>query len=622
MQRHLRNLLSWWRVHVGGNSFWVFVTDTLSLTLAFAAAFFVRLGPNIDHWGYSFSVHLLAMLVCVQGLLALSGCYRIYWPSASLEEVFTLGRAYLYGYFCFFALLFFAPSVAVLPRTTAALSCLLSWFLLLFFRLTWRLSLSNREGLSEERMMIVGAGEAATLLVRDMVRQGSGPTLVGLVDDDRHKQGKRVAGVKVMGTLGDLPALIKRYNCTSAVIAVPSMSQTRRQEVAQTLNDLGVKVRVLPNLASVAKEALLSGQLEELRLEDLLARDPINVDISGIESLVSGQTVLVTGAGGSIGSEIVRQVLKYKPRRLLLLGHGEHSIYTLLEELNLKPTTTEYVPIIADVADRATLDRLFDHWKPKIIFHAAAHKHVPLMEYNPREAVRVNDLGTYNVADCAGRFGAECMVLISTDKAVNPTSVMGASKRVAEMTVLDMAAVHTDTRYMAVRFGNVLGSRGSVIPKFEAQIARGGPVTVTHPEMERYFMLIPEAASLVVQAAALGQSGHIYVLDMGKSVKIVDLARTMIKLHGLEPDVDIQITYTGMRPGEKLFEELFYDEAHVSQTSHPKIFDSRIGDGRVEKTQPMERIEMLLTASDVRGALMQLVPEFPKNRYGAGGTGV
>lgn len=615
MRHRLKGLWNTWRYRVGASAGWVALIDGICLVAALSICWYWRLGGRFNGQGQTLAMQTVVLLVCVLGAFGLLGCYRVYWPSASLEEVFLLGRGYLYGWLTFFALQFFVPVLTQLPRSAALGACLISWFMMLFFRLTWRLTLIPKEELPRERMLIVGAGEAASILTRDMVRQGIRASLVGMVDDDPLKQGKSVAGLKVLGTLADIEVLVERWDCDSAVLAAPSMDHQRRVEVYHRLTDLGLKVRVLPGLVAMADGTVSAGKLKELRLEDLLARDPITVDISSIEQLVRGRTVLVTGAGGSIGSEIVRQVLRYKPRTVVLLGHGEHSIYTLLEELALGRWNTRFVPVIADVADGETMRRVFETHKPGLVFHAAAHKHVPLMEDNPHEAVRVNDLGTYTVGDLAGEFGVDRMVLISTDKAVNPTSVMGATKRVAELTVLGLQARYPNTRYMAVRFGNVLGSRGSVIPKFEEQISRGGPVTVTHPDMERYFMLIPEAASLVVQSAAIGEGGNIFVLDMGRSVKIVDLARTMIKLHGFEPDVDIKIQFSGCRPGEKLFEELFYDEAHVDRTSHPKIFQARIDDGTHRDCTPRERVDYLLNAADTRAALMETVPEYVGKGY-------
>ena len=349
--------------------------------------------------------------------------------------------------------------------------------------------------------------------------------------------------------------------------------------------------------------------MREVKLEDLLGREPVRIDIEASMNYVKGKRVLITGAGGSIGSEIVRQVIHNNPSEVFVLGHGEQSIYLLTEELK---TDVPVHPIIADVADEIAIENLFANHKPQVVFHAAAHKHVPLMEFCPREAMRVNDLGTRTVAKCAGKFNAERMVMISTDKAVNPTSIMGATKRLAEKILEREQRNYPETKYMAVRFGNVLGSRGSVIPKFEKQIASGGPVTVTHPDMKRYFMLIPEAVSLVIQAGALGHGGELFVLDMGEPVVIREMAELLIRLCGYEPYKDIQITYTGIRPGEKLYEELFYDENSVHGTLHPKIYVSNIKMGDPSRDSDIDSgLEYALRYPDeALRILKKLVPEF------------
>jgi FlaA1/EpsC-like NDP-sugar epimerase len=333
-------------------------------------------------------------------------------------------------------------------------------------------------------------------------------------------------------------------------------------------------VRVLPSLRELAGGDVTVSRVRKIKLEDLLGREPVHIDVRKVAAYLNGRTVMVTGAGGSIGSEIVRQVLQNDPGQVILLGHGEQSIYSLVESMKKAPPACALHPVIADVADGTAMRDVFGRWRPQVIFHAAAHKHVPLMEDNPREALRVTALGTLTVARLAGEFQAEKLVLISTDKAVNPSSVMGASKRAAELLLGETQRRFSKTAAMAVRFGNVLGSRGSVIPKFEEQIAGGGPVTVTDPAMKRYFMLIPEAVSLVIEAGAIGEGNELFVLDMGEPISIVEMAELLIRLHGYEPHKDIQIAYTGIRPGEKLSEELFYNPAEVRSTEHPKVFAS------------------------------------------------
>lgn len=609
MRNGVEKLIASWR-NVGSRNRWVALVDFGLLCFAVWLAYALRLSlylrdPYVRELALSAGAFAFIQII----LFLCCGVYRIYWPHASLEELLQLGRAYLYGCLCFIAVQNFGSQWFYTSRTILVIQMLVGWCALLFVRLTWRLAPPQKVEGHLEQVILAGAGQAGVLLARDLRRQGLISTLLGFVDDDPLKQDKKVAGVRVLGHLEKLPELVKRHRPDAVIIAMPSSSPGRIREILDQLVPLGVSVRVLPGLKELADGSVLVNKLRPISLADLLARDPVPLDADRIGHLIRQETVLVTGAGGSIGSEIVRQLLHYEPKRILLLGHGEHSIYTLLEELTGSCGDTELVPVIADVADRLTMERLFKQWQPSLVFHAAAHKHVPLMEYNPREAVRVNSLGTWTVAHLAGQFGTRRFVMISTDKAVNPSSIMGASKRLAETVLLDLQSAHPETAYMAVRFGNVLGSRGSVIPKFEAQIEAGGPVTVTHPDMTRYFMLIPEAAGLVIQAGALGTGGSIYVLDMGKPVKILDLAQTMIRLHGYVPYQDIEIRCTGARPGEKLFEELFYDLDHVDQTEHSKIFAARI-DSRPDDGSTLGLIEMLLDSDDTRSLISVAVPEF------------
>jgi FlaA1/EpsC-like NDP-sugar epimerase len=346
------------------------------------------------------------------------------------------------------------------------------------------------------------------------------------------------------------------------------------REIVQAAMEAGIQARTVPGLFEILSGRVSVGALREVQIEDLLRREPIHTDLQQVRGLATGETVLVTGAGGSIGSELCRQLAKLDPARLVLLGHGENSIFDVLHELERLAPNLSIVPVIADVRNRERLEEVFARYRPYSVFHAAAHKHVPLMEANPGEAVTNNVLGTRNVAELAAAYGAEHFVLISTDKAVRPTNVMGASKRVAEQIVQTIAETE-GKNFVAVRFGNVLGSRGSVVPTFLRQIRQGGPVTITHPEMRRYFMTIPEAVQLVLQAGALGKGGEVFVLDMGQPVKIVDLASDLIRLSGLEPGLDIEIKFTGTRPGEKLYEELFFNSENASPTSHPKVLRAR-----------------------------------------------
>ncbi|MCF7936713.1 MAG: polysaccharide biosynthesis protein [Synergistales bacterium] len=546
------------------------------LLLAFAAyiGYALRLTLFLEP-RYLADCALAALLfsLSIAASLWIGGLYRVLWPQASVEEYLRLARWYLPGLLLFWVVTAL-PEWLIVPRTSLAIMAISGLMLLAALRVSWRLCRMAPvapSGAKRRRALVVGAGEAGTLLARDVQRNDGDLELAGFVDDDPAKRGMQIAGLTVLGMVAELPGLIDRNGVEVVLVAIPSAAGRLLRGLLDRLAEEGVEVRVLPSLHELAGRGVSMNRLRNVRLEDLLGREPVELDMGGIGALLRGRRVLVTGAGGSIGSEICRQVLEYAPSDVVALGHGEHSLYRLLEGCTEHPV----IPVVADVADAPSMERVFAKYTPDIVFHAAAHKHVPLMESNAREALRVNAHGTATVARLAGEQGCSRMVMISTDKAVNPANVMGATKRLAELVLQEQQRVFPETAYAAVRFGNVLGSRGSVVPKFEEQIASGGPVTVTHPEMRRYFMLIPEAVSLVLQSAALGRGGELFVLDMGEPVRIVELAEMLIRLHGYTPGKDIQIAFTGKRPGEKLFEELFYDPDCVDRTAHEKIFLSR-----------------------------------------------
>ncbi|MFC2722632.1 hypothetical protein HMPREF3103_05530 [Granulicatella sp. HMSC30F09] len=420
--------------------------------------------------------------------------------------------------------------------------------------------------------LIVGAGAAGTLLVRQMLMH---PAMrmdpIAFVDDDPDKLRKDIYGVRILGAIKDIERIVDTMGITKVVIAMPSLPIKKLNEVYDVARKTGAECVILPNIDDVMSGNLHVQQLRNVEIEDLLGRDPVELDQTMIEKQLRGKKILVTGAGGSIGSEICRQVAKFKPKEIIILGHGENSIYQLNMELVGKYSQHFTItPVIADVQDRKRIFEVMDKYKPDVVYHAAAHKHVPLMEINPREAVKNNILGTRNVAEAASHARVKSFVMVSTDKAVNPPNIMGATKRLCEMIVQDMATRSEYTKFVAVRFGNVLGSRGSVIPLFKKQIAEGGPVTVTHPDIVRYFMTIPEAAQLVIQAGSLARGGEIFVLDMGKPVKIVDLAKNLIRLSGFS-EGDIEIKFTGLRPGEKMYEELLNEGEVNPKQVFPKI---------------------------------------------------
>ena len=420
--------------------------------------------------------------------------------------------------------------------------------------------------------LIVGAGAAGTLLVRQMLMH---PAMrmdpIAFVDDDPEKLRKDIYGVRILGAIKDIERIVDTMGITKVVIAMPSLPIKKLNEVYDVARKTGAECVILPNIDDVMSGNLHVQQLRNVEIEDLLGRDPVQLDQTMIEKQLRGKKILVTGAGGSIGSEICRQVAKFKPKEIVILGHGENSIYQLNMELVGKYSQHFTItPVIADVQDRKRIFEVMDKYKPDVVYHAAAHKHVPLMELNPREAVKNNILGTRNVAEAASHARVKAFVMVSTDKAVNPPNIMGATKRLCEMIVQDMATRSEYTKFVAVRFGNVLGSRGSVIPLFKKQIAEGGPITVTHPDIVRYFMTIPEAAQLVIQAGALARGGEIFVLDMGQPVKIVDLAKNLIRLSGYD-EGDIEIKFTGLRPGEKMYEEVLNEGEVNPKQVFPKI---------------------------------------------------
>ena len=458
-------------------------------------------------------------------------------------------------------------------------------------------------------------------MARDLLHNGANLNPIGFIDDNPKLKGLKIASLEVLGGKDIMAKTIERELVTTVIIAMPSATGEQISLYLDILKNSGVSVRVLPSLVELADGKVTTTRLRPLKLEDLLRREPVQLDNTGIENLVSGKRILVTGAGGSIGSEICRQLLAKKPAQLLALGHGEMSVYTLMESLAEEGNTIPVKPLIADVADTAMMENIFKEYRPQLIFHAGAHKHVPLMEENPQEALRVNSFGTWNLATLAGKHQAELMVMISTDKAVRPTSVMGATKRIAERLLFSVQKEYPTTKYMAVRFGNVLGSRGSVVPKFEKQIEKGGPITVTDKQMKRYFMLIPEAVSLVLQAGTMGQGGELFVLDMGEPVNITEMAETLIKLHGYEPYKDINIVFSGIRPGEKLYEELFYDPKHVDCTAHKKIFLTKFTEDNEDVLSAVRQLfkgsnDNDLTDIEIRELIFKLGRECAKENGG------
>lgn len=440
-------------------------------------------------------------------------------------------------------------------------------------RMSWRVYkdtyITNKK--DGKRTLIVGAGSAGTMIARQLKQDQDTPlTPVGFIDDNFTKHGLEIMDLTVLAGTKDVQEVVNKNKVEHIIIAIPSLSRMDLNRIVKLCTDTNVKTQILPRMEDLVLGSVQVSQFKDVEVEDLLGREPVELDVDGIAEYITGETILVTGAGGSIGSEICRQVARFSPNQLILLGHGENSIYSIEMELRRDLPDLNIDTEIADIQDKEKMNLIMQKRKPHVIFHAAAHKHVPLMERNPEEAVKNNVIGTRNVAEAADLANVNTFVMISSDKAVNPTSVMGATKRIAEMVVQHMDMI-SDTRFVAVRFGNVLGSRGSVIPLFKDQIKNGGPVTVTHPDMVRYFMTIPEASRLVLQAGSLAEGGEVFVLDMGEPVKIVDLAKNLIRLSGYS-EAEIPVQFTGMRPGEKMFEELLgHDEVHSAQV-YPMIY--------------------------------------------------
>lgn len=480
-------------------------------------------------------------------------------------------------------------------------SSILTFVLMVVPRLTWR-AIHDRKSKSKSntrrpvRTLVVGAGDGGQLFINTVIERKLDFDLVGIVDADPSKLNSYIRNVKVIGNRNDIPALVKDLEIEQVTIAIPSLSGKERESLVEICNSVNVKVNSMPSIEDIIAGNISVSSLKEIDIADLLGRPEVVLDQEELRSYFKDKTVLVTGAGGSIGSELCRQVARFKPERLILVGHGENSIYLIHREMvSLYGTEIEIIPVIADIQDRDLMFSVMKEFHPHVVYHAAAHKHVPLMEFNPHEAVKNNIFGTKNVAEAAKEAGVDKFVMVSTDKAVNPPNVMGATKRVAEMIVTGLNG-DSRTQFVAVRFGNVLGSRGSVVPLFKEQIKKGGPVTVTDYRMTRYFMTIPEASRLVIQAGYMANGGEVFVLDMGEPVHILDLARKVIKLSG-HTEEEIQIVETGIRPGEKLYEELLSTEERISEQVHEKIFVGRVTNQDKERVQDF--IDRLLSLDKV-----------------------
>jgi FlaA1/EpsC-like NDP-sugar epimerase len=544
--------------------------------------------------------------------------YNRLWEYASIDEAAAIIKAVSLSILLVLAITSMTK-LQFLPRSIY----IGSWLNLIAFiggsRLVWRAirrhALGNNHKEAGRRVLIVGAGSGGALLAREIHNNpGLKRTVVGFVDDDANKCKMILAGVPVLGYINKIPVLVKDFDIDEIIIAIPSAEGQVIREIVQICKKTSAQVRILPGIFSNTSFNLFRN-LRQVQMEDLLRRQAIRVDMQQVSPYINGKTVLVTGAGGSIGSELCRQIIELKPSRLILADNSENSLFEIESELLQKGLCVEIDARLVNVVNPDKMEQIFRGFLPQVVFHAAAYKHVPMMEKHPEEAMTNNVNGTRVTAELADQYGVETFILISTDKAVNPSSIMGASKRIAEMVVKDINR-NSKTRFAVVRFGNVLGSRGSVVPTFMKQIEKGGPVTVTHPEMKRYFMTIPEAVLLVIQAGAMARAGEIFVLDMGEPVKIDDLARDLIQLSGYEPDKDIEIVYTGIRPGEKLYEELFTDREGLAATAHERIFISTkpIDDKYIDISKSIDAILMRFSKApqEVVKMVKELVPEYRK----------
>jgi FlaA1/EpsC-like NDP-sugar epimerase len=594
-----------------------FAFDLCAVVGAWFLAYVIRFNGSIPpQYIYSGLKGLLWVLPAYGFMFRALGLYRGMWVFASLPDLVRISKAVVAGALISMVASLMIQPVQVTPRSVFIVSPMLLFLLMggarAIYRATKEFYLYGALVAQGKPVLVLGAGTAGASLARELSRSSEW-RLVGLLDDDPAKRGREVYGHKVLGRIDDLPQCARALRARHAIIAIPSASVEAQRHAATVCVRAGVHAMVLPSLTALAPGQGFLSQVRHIDLEDLLGRDPVHIDTPHVEALLRDHVVMVTGAGGSIGSELCRQILRFRPAQLVALDASEFAVYRLLEEVREHFPDLHLVPIVGDVKDSLLLDHVISRYKPHVVYHAAAYKHVPLMEQlNAWQAVRNNVLGTYRVAQAAVHGGVKRFVLISTDKAVNPTNVMGASKRLAEMACSALQQTTQSTQFETVRFGNVLGSAGSVIPKFQQQIAKGGPVTVTHPEITRFFMTIPEASQLVLQASSMGHGGEIFILDMGQPVRIVDLARDLIKLYGYTEE-EIRIEFSGLRPGEKLYEELLADDETTTRTPHPKLRIARARDAKpalLDELLPWLMQRTVLSDDEVRRDLRRWVAEY------------
>lgn len=566
-------------VRIQKNAFVLILIDAVLVSVSIGLSCLVKydgLQGNIPHEILYNAVQILIIIIFVK--VALFYFFRLYssiWEFASIHEMISIigaifvGNAIVLGLFEIYGI--------VLPRSIFVITILTDIFLIGGIRFAYRslkkiINLYVFSTVNARRILIVGDGEPGAVVVKELKEHPELKRIpVAIVDDDKGKIGKKINGVPIVGQIGDIMSVVQKKRINEIIIALPIFSNQIIDEIYQICMRTNCKVKILPSFTELIDGSFVMSKIRNVNIEDLLGREPVNLNTNEISDYLEDKIVLVTGGGGSIGSELCRQIILYKPKQLIILDNYENNIYEIENELRFMNNKLNLIPVIANIREKDRIEEIFHQYRPDVVFHAAAHKHVPLMEGNPGEAIKNNIFGTLNLAESSAKFGVKRFVLISTDKAVNPTSIMGATKRVAEM-IIQALDKCSKTEFVAVRFGNVLGSNGSVIPLFKKQIERGGPVTITHPDVKRFFMTVPEAVQLVIQAGAMAKGGEIFVLDMGKQIKIYDLAKKLIELSGFEPNSDIEIQFTGLRPGEKMYEELILEEEGLRTTQNNKIF--------------------------------------------------
>ncbi|MEK6263347.1 MAG: polysaccharide biosynthesis protein [Clostridium sp.] len=601
------------------------LSDAVLINLAYILAFYFR----YDYRNFKFylnnykEIALIVTVICI-GCFYLFKLYESLWSYASIDEfMLVIGG-------CLVSNIATVVFVRILgygfAYEVSIIACAFCIIFIVGFRMSFRIygrfeNIINYNVKKSERkrVMVIGAGAAAAMVIKEMKSTNQSKYMpVALVDDEAYKRGKRIMGVKVFGNREDIPNIAKEKAIETILIAIPTIGDEDKKHILEICKKTNCKIEIIPGMYEIINGKVPLNLIRQVEIEDLLGRKAVELDMNGIEGYIHNKTVLVTGGGGSIGSELCRQISEFGPRQLIILDAYENNAYDLQNELEHKFPKLDLKVLIASVRDKGRLDSIFGKYLPNIVFHAAAHKHVPLMEDSPMEAIKNNVFGTYNVANCAHRFNAERFVMISTDKAVNPTNVMGASKRICEMIIQSMDKV-SKTQFVAVRFGNVLASNGSVVPLFKKQIAYGGPVTLTNKYITRFFMTIQEAAQLVLQAGAFAEGGEIFVLDMGKPVKIYDLACDLIRLSGFEPDKDIKIVIIGLRPGEKLYEELLMSEEGLSNTKHDMIFIEKQTFSDIEELKKdMGELREAIEEDDIEKLLLKIekiVPTYKRKSY-------